>query len=565
MVRRYVVAPHGGRGAYSDIGSALRSAARDRAARIEIGPGRYEETLAVHGTVELVALGEPGSVVVSPAQGSALTASGAVSVRGLVLVGRGADAVDCRAGTLTLDGVEVHAHGGVCVHARRGTSVTLTDGQFRYGRVLFAGAAGVVERCRFVDAADNALAVIEGARVTVRDSRIEGSRIHGLRVSDASATVTGCEFTRIEKAALAADTRAELVVAHCTITAVHADALYFLEQSRGLVHDTRVTDAENGISVESGADPVVRRCVFTGCRDTGINVQPAGRGTFEECEVVDAGGVSVFSTGGATPRIDGCRISGGNVGVAVMDKGRGDFARIDIENLTSVALRVREGSRAVFQGVDVRRCAAGLEVLGDPSTTVELADARFGDCSMAAVAAGGRSRITLRDVLVRGALLGFGSVEEAQLRLRDCAAAGVRVGALATGTSTFEARGLAVTDADGVGLLGRDSAFLDVAASRFADCAVGIAAQGESRGRVADCSVTGTGNQAAQHNGLIELVSLDTSLPVVESAPEPAAPPPTTVVNNYYGPVINDAVTNCQFFWNNTQVIQRTDRNGADT
>jgi hypothetical protein len=204
-------------------------------------------------------------------------------------------------------------------------------------------------------------------------------------------------------------------------------------------------------------------------------------------------------------------------------------------------------------------------VLGDPSTTVELADARFGDCSMAAVAAGGRSRITLRDVLVRGALLGFGSVEEAQLRLRDCAAAGVRVGALATGTSTFEARGLAVTDADGVGLLGRDSAFLDVAASRFADCAVGIAAQGESRGRVADCSVTGTGNQAAQHNGLIELVSLDTSLPVVESAPETAAPPPTTVVNNYYGPVINDAVTNCQFFWNNAQVIQRTDRNGADT
>ncbi|WP_327319069.1 hypothetical protein [Streptomyces sp. NBC_01235] len=114
-------------------------------------------------------------------------------VRGLGLVGRDADAgvVDCRAGTLALDRAEVRAHNGVCVHARPRTSVLLTASRFRFGRAVFAGSSGHVERCRFAGAADNAIAVIEGARVTVPGSRIDGSRIHGVRVSDAWARLTG--------------------------------------------------------------------------------------------------------------------------------------------------------------------------------------------------------------------------------------------------------------------------------------------------------------------------------------------------------------------------------------
>ena len=53
--------------------------------------------------------------------------------------------------------------------------------------------------------------MIEGAHVSVRDSWIGGSRIHGVRVSDARAQVTGCELTGTGKAALMADTRAELI------------------------------------------------------------------------------------------------------------------------------------------------------------------------------------------------------------------------------------------------------------------------------------------------------------------------------------------------------------------
>ncbi|MFF8194929.1 hypothetical protein ACF05L_29615 [Streptomyces bobili] len=158
MVRKYVVAPHGGPRAHPGISSALRAAAeRHGPALIEIAPGHYEESLTVRGEVELTGQGGPGSVVVSPPRGTVLDACGTVRVRGLLLVGREADAVDCLGGTLSLERTEVRAHGGVCVHARHGTLVTLTDSVFRCGRTLFAGAGGNIERCGFHDAADNGL------------------------------------------------------------------------------------------------------------------------------------------------------------------------------------------------------------------------------------------------------------------------------------------------------------------------------------------------------------------------------------------------------------------------
>ncbi|MFI2203257.1 right-handed parallel beta-helix repeat-containing protein [Streptomyces sp. NPDC020192] len=552
------MAPRGRWGAYPDIGSALRAAAgRHGPARVEIEPGQYAERLVVRGSVELAALGAPGSVVVSPAQGTVLEAAGSVTVRGLQLVGREGDVVDLHAGALVLDQVVVRAHGGVCLNARRDTSAVLTDSHFFYGRSVFAGGTGTVERCRFTDAADNALAVIEGGRVTVRASRFEGSRIHGVRVSDAWAELTGCELTGTGRAAVCADTRAELSVTDCAISAVHAEGLLFIEQSRGLVQGCRVSDAEHGIAVTTGSDPVVRDCVFTDCRDTGINVPEAGLGTYRNCEVRDAGTVAVFATTGGAPTVDGCRVVGGNVGVGVFDKARGRFTRIQVTDVTSTALRVYEGARAVFEQVRVERCAAGLETRGDAATTAELTDGRFRDCSMGSVAAGGQSRLTLRNVSAEHGKMALGVVEEAQLRLFDCEVTAATVGVLAAGGSRLFARNVTTTGCD-VGLCGTDSAYLDVTDSRFADCVdTGMAVRGTSTGRLVDCRVTGTRGTAVLHNGRAELVGLDSPLRVVEQEePEPAAPPPPSVVH-HHGPVFHAAVHNAQFAWDSTHVSQR--------
>ncbi|MET9361079.1 right-handed parallel beta-helix repeat-containing protein [Streptomyces sp. NPDC006632] len=568
MVARYLVSPQGGRRAYPDITSALAAAARrGRAALIEIAPGRYEEALTVQGEVQLAALGDPGSVVVSRAHGAVLDASGSVRVHGLVLVGREADVVGCRAGSLTVEHAEIRAHSGVGVHARANTSVTLRDSVIVHGRALFSGAVGLVERCRFVDAIDNAVAVIKGAHVSVHHSWIGGSAIHGVRVSGARAQVTGCELTGTGKAAVMADAQADLTVAGCSITAVHAEGIAFIEQSKGSVDGTRVTDAQHGVAVVSGADPVVRDCVFTECRDTGINVHASGRGRFEDCEVRDAGNIAVFATKGGAPEVHGCRIARGNVGVAVTDGARGRFSRVEIEDLTSVALRVHDGAKGVFEHVRVERCPSHVEARGDGGTTASIADAVFRDFDMSAVEVIGQSRVTLKGVSAERGTLGFGVGEEAQLFVYDCAVTAVSsCGALALGKGRLTARNLTVTGSEAFGLCGTDSARLDVVNSEFADCATaGASFQDTCGGRMVDCSVRGTRGVAVQDNGRVDLVSLRTSLPVVKQLAKPAERP-AMIVNHYEGPVFNAEVHGAQLAWNNNSVIQeQTSEDGSST
>ncbi|MFE0648000.1 right-handed parallel beta-helix repeat-containing protein [Streptomyces sp. NPDC059534] len=565
MVTRYTVSPHGGRRAHPDITSALRAAAaRGRPALIEIAPGRYEEALTVRGEVQLVATGGPGSVVVGRPQGGVLDASGQVRVHGLTLIGGDADVVGCHGGTLTLERTEVRAQGGAAVHAGPHTSVILRDSVIAHGRTVFTGGTGLVERCRFTDAADNAIAVLAGARVSVRGSRIEGSRIHGLRVSGAHAEVTGCEVTGTGRSALMADARALLTVTDCAITAVHAEGVMFIEQSRGSVTGTRVTDARHGIAAASGADPVVRDCVLADCRDTGINVQTEARGRFEDCQVLNSGNIAVFSTDGGAPEAHGCRITGGNVGIAVAGGARGRFTRIVVEDLTNSALRVWDGARGVFEDIRVERCPTGLDTRGDAGTTADLADTTFRDFRLPAVTAAGQSRVTLRRVTAERGTVGFGVTEEAQLFVYDCQVRTVSSGGVGgMGNGRLLARNLSVTGSEGVGVSGKDSAYLDVEQSDFTDCAVAgaVFCEGAS-GRFADCSVNGTEGRAVVHNGHVDLHALRTSLPVVRKA-APAAPAPT-VVHHYDGPVFHAEVHGAQFAWNNETVTQNQQQTEGD-
>jgi len=557
MVARFLVSRTARRG-HRSITSALHAAAASRrAALVEIEPGHYQETLTIRGEVELAVVGSPGSVIVSQSQGSVVDAFGTVRLSGLVLVGRDGDTVSCHGGTLAIEHAQIQGHSGVSVHAKAGTSVTLRDSVVRNGRTLFAGSAGFVERCRFTDAADNALAVIEGADVGIRDSWVGNSRIHGIRVSGARARITGCELTGTGNSAIMADTRAEVTVADCRITAVHSTAISFIEQSRGSVENTRVTDAEHGIAVLSGADPLVQRCVFTECRDSGINVHTQGLGRFENCEVVRAGSVAVFSTTGGSPDVRSCRISGGNVGIAVVN-ARGSFSQIEIHDLTSVALRLLENATGKFSHIRVARCPSGLETRGGGDTKAELTDANFRDFTQTAVTAIGQSRVTLRNSTAEHGLIGFGVGENAHLLVYDCHVKDVEIGgAVAFGQANLTAKNLTVTGSQGFGLGGQDSAYLDVANSEFIDTTTaGVSLHDSCGGQLVHCSVTGTQGVAVLDNGRVHLSSLRSSLPVIKQTPKSASDISDRTNNNFYGPVFHAAAEGLQLAWNNDTVTQ---------
>ncbi|MFF9195012.1 right-handed parallel beta-helix repeat-containing protein [Streptomyces sp. NPDC014779] len=543
-------------GVHRDIASALAAAARkNRPARIEIAPGHYAEPLLVRGEVELVATGEPGSVTVVLPSGTALETAGTVLVRGLVLASRDADVVRCAAGTLTLEHTEVRGPGGVCVHATPGSAVTLRDSAFRQGRVLFAGAGGHVERCAFTDAADNALAAIDGARVVVRGSRFAGPRLHAVRVIGAHAEITGCEVTGTGLAALFADTQAWLAVADCTIADAGGEGIGFLRHARGTVERVRVTGAESGVAVAEGSDPVVRGCVFADCRDTGIAVR-AGRGRFEECEVTEAGNVAVFVSERGAPEVRGLRVTGGNVGVVVTGTGsRGTFHGVRVADLPSVALRAYEGGKAVFRDVRVERCATHLETRGDAGTTAEVEGAVFTDFSMSAVEAIGTSRVTLRRVTAERGTVGFAVAEDAQLLLTDCTARTVTsAGAAALGKGRLVARRLRVEGSESIGILAQDQSKLEVHDSEFVDCgSVGAFFRDEAGGLFVGCAVSGTGPAGVRHNGRVVMPSLRTSLSVAEWEDEANRPSPTHVTYNNHV-TVHGSVTDSQLAVGNARV-----------
>ncbi|AZK94579.1 MULTISPECIES: right-handed parallel beta-helix repeat-containing protein [Streptomyces] len=567
MVARYVVSQRGGRRAHPTVSSALAAAARQRRpAVVEIAPGPYGEALTVRGDVQLVAAGAPGSVVVGTGHGIVLDAAGAVRVHGLTFTGRNADVVTCHAGTLLMEQCEVRAVDGVGVHARPGTSVILRSSTFRQGRVLFTGSGGLVERCRFADAADNAVGAIEGARIAVRDSWIGGSLIHGIRVSGARAEITGCELTRTGKAAVVADAQGELVVTGCSITSVQEEGVLFIEQSRGSVTDTRVVDAQHGIAVLGGADPLVRGCVFTECRDTGINVQGPGRGRFEECEVSGAGNVAVFSTLGGAPEVYGCRITGGKTGIAVTEAARGRFTRIRVRDTAGPALRVMGSSRAVFEDVETEDCPGGLETAGDGGTTAEVVGGTFRGSSFAAATAQGESWATLRNVSAHGGTVGFCAGDSAQLFLYDCAAEATDGGGVGVmDKARLVARNLRVNGSEGAGLVGRGSAHLDVVNAVFDDCAAaGAVFQDTCSARLAECSVTGERGVAVVHHGGIALDGLSTSLRIVERPPDALGGSPATV-NNYHGPVFHAEAHGIQLAWQNGRVDQQQRNEGGSS
>ncbi|MEO6083643.1 MAG: right-handed parallel beta-helix repeat-containing protein [Umezawaea sp.] len=549
---KFVVSPTARRG-HRSISSALLAAnTSGRAAVVEVEPGHYREQLTIRGQVEVVAR---GAVVVDWPHGRVVDAIGAVRLAGLVLVGRDGDAVDCGGGTLTIETTRIQAGGGVALHARPGSSVTLRDSAVDHGRVVFAGAIGLVERCRFTAAADNAIAVIEGADARIEGSRFDGASIHGVRVSGARARITDCDLTGTGQAAVIADSQAEIVVENCRITAVHGPGISITEQSRGTVEGTRVSDAEHGIVVAGGADPLVRRCVFTDCRGTGINVHQNGRGRFEDVEVVDSGDVAVYSTTGGAPDVRGCRISGGNAGIVVQD-GRGTFTGVDVEDLNNAGLRLLGSATATFSRITVSRCPSGLESNG--GSKAKLTDVAFHDIGLAAVTVLGTSRITLDTSSATRAKVGFGVGEDAYLVVRDCRADEVELGgAVAFDSGRLTLLSLTVTGPCDFGVHGRDSAYLSIEDCDFTGTTVaGVSLDGSCGGTLARCSVTGTAGVAVLDNGKLHLTDLRSTLPVVEHTPEPAPPVPRVTINNDNRVVFNAAVVGSQIAWNNESVVQ---------
>lgn len=497
--------------AHRTIASALRAAgARRTPIRVLVDPGRYVETLTISGEVELCAAQEPGTVTIESTGDITITCPGTVRLIGLTIVNRGTAAVSTT-GSLMLRDCRVHGHGEMSVRASAGANLAMADCEVRAGRTALIGARGVLERSRFLDTKDNAVAAVDGADVRITGCTMTNSRLHGLRLVESTARVEDCELTGSGSAAIALEANAEATIRRCRIHDVHTTAILLVKQSRGTIEDIRIAEANRGIAVEGGSEPTVRRCVIEGCRDSGISVTDQGSGRFEDCEINRSGNAAVHAADGGAPTLTGCRISGGKLGV-LMVKARARLADLELRDLTGVALRARDGANVSAEGVRVDRCESGLYATGD-NTTVELTDVEIRDVKNTGVFLGDSAQATVeRCVVDRAGSIALRAQGTSHLTVRDATVHSPGTdGALVGGDATLVADRLTVTGAGCCGVVGKDTGRLYVSDSAFrAGKGAGIRTEGSCTGQFTGCESVDNTGEAIIRNKLVRFEDVRT-------------------------------------------------------
>lgn len=544
------------------IRGALEEAARSlREARILIEPGTYDEQLVVRGSVSLVAR-DPGSVTIRSAGGQALDSDGTVILSGLRFVAAG-EAVVCRGGSLEVREVDVETRGHITLWAAPGTRVNARNSTFRGGRVLFAGASGTVESCELLDCPDNAIAVIEGARVDVRDCRVERPRHSAVRVeAGSSATITSGRFVSCHDTTvtvLGAAARADVAG---TIIEDAGTAIGFAEGAYGTVRSVTVRRARHALSSRSGANPTVSDCAFLDCVETGINISERGAGTFSGCVIQDAGAIGVLIKGdGAevgqwgTVDISDCTIENCSVGVAV-EGAEARFRDCRLSRLHFAGVRLLAAAATTFDQLSIADTPIGIDAHGTSAGT--FGRAKLSGCSHLAVRGVDQARIMMSDTVLADSGAGAGVLGSASLVMKNSELRNLEwFGMIAMGTGTLVLEGSELLCPGNIGIMGINDAFVDVRDTTVKDTTVaGFRLLDNSSGQIARCTVTAATGHAVTKNDYVRVVGLTSSLKTITdnaaSAGDKAVSGATTIIN---GPVILGNFSG-QMAWGNGSVEQ---------
>lgn len=556
---------------YPTIGAALVAAARSlEDARILIEPGTYDEQLIVRGNVSLIAR-KPGTVTIRSAAGQVLDSDGTVRLSGLRFEASAGEAVICRGGSLKADEIDVETRGHITLWAAPGTRVEARASTFRGGRVLFAGAAGTVEGCELFGCPDNAIAVIEGARLDVRDCRIERPRHSAVRV-EAGSSVTilagrfvSCHDTMI--AVIGAAARAEI---DGTFIEDTGTAIGFAEGAAGSVRNVTVRRARHAFSSRSGANPTVSDSAFLDCVETGINISERGAGTFSDCVIRDPGAIGILIKGesagvghwGAVD-VSRCTVEGSSVGI-VLEGAEGRFRDCRLSRLSFAGVRLLEASSATFDALSVTDTPVGLDARGMSAGTFR--GAKISECRPLAVSAVDQSRLIIAESVVADSGAGAGVQGSASLVVKGCELRDLEsFGMIAMATSTLVVEGSRLLGPGAIGVIGLHDAFIDVRDTTVTDAAdIGFRLLDKCSGQIAGCTVTAAAGLAVTTNDYVRVVGLTSSLRTVTTSTASAKDAIVAHVTNIYNTPMFFSEFSGQMAMGNGSVEQIQERGGEE-
>jgi nitrous oxidase accessory protein NosD len=161
----------------------------------------------------------------------------------------------------------------------------------------------------------------------VEDCEMQGNDIVGVHVMGAATRVT---------------------LRRCIARDGKSVGYHFLDGAGGVMERCEaVGNAFTGVSITTGADPMLRDCIIRDNQLAGVLVVEAGRGRLQGCEIAANGYHGVGILAGGAPEMTGCTISrNGLEAIFIGDAASGGtFRGNDLRGNASVAWYVAEGAQ----------------------------------------------------------------------------------------------------------------------------------------------------------------------------------------------------------------------------
>ncbi|MFJ5835414.1 right-handed parallel beta-helix repeat-containing protein [Streptomyces shenzhenensis] len=239
-------------------------------------------------------------------------------------------------------------------------------------------------------AAEHGVLVSAGAEPVLRHCRVSRTKGSGLAVTGrARGTYEDCEFTQCAGPAVlatesAAPMLARTVVRDCSATS----AVLLTGESAAEFDRLDVTSATGiGISVHSGANPLIRRARVVSAGGHGVEVLKGGRGRLEDCVIEKAGGAALRVADDGRPHVGNSTLSdAGGPGVLVAAGGLADIRDTTVDGSAAEGIRVEEdgevsavrnritssGSHGVLLAAGARAALGGCEVAGGQADGIRV-------------------------------------------------------------------------------------------------------------------------------------------------------------------------------------------------
>ncbi|MBP1771717.1 MAG: serine/threonine protein kinase [Holophagaceae bacterium] len=366
----------GGQGNCLSLKVALRQA--QAGSEIVVFPGLYRESIVIDKDVVILAMGEPGDVVIEAAAGPAVLFSAqAATLRNVTLRATGTDpAVRVAVGSPVLEGCIVVGQ-EVALRVEGGASPRLQDCTLMGGSeglVVAEGGHAQVENGAVRGFRDTGIRLAPGAQANLQVVEVGPGAGVSLKVGARGQVIAEACLFLGEAGSVEVEPEGRVQLTRCRLMDSRFAGLLSLERSHAVLEGCDLGNHTcAGVHVLAGANVLLRQCRVVGNAGFGVSVMERGLATLDSCVVQANGGAGLLIQHGGIVQARSCAFSEGRaMGVDCAEGGQGILDSCEITGNAGAGAQVEPGGSLLLVRCTLKDGRdTGLLLLEDSQATLE--------------------------------------------------------------------------------------------------------------------------------------------------------------------------------------------------